>query len=207
MQTDSCLVNILKVLQARMHGSQKRTPPVHKNSESILNSAPSTGEAVIKLYSLLLQPCRRVSSVRAPPDCASAESLLRGMVEPFGKDSTIPVIALHEERDDLNGQDVPCPSTSSTSACSTALREDVQPGLKCAKPSGAKHSTGKTRRDQDAVQEDLLKHLGTKISENKALADSVAQSQGRWNPLTSARFKSEVMQMVAEYKVKYQGKD
>lgn len=70
-----------------------------------------------------------------------------------------------------------------------------------------KTAPAKRTGDQDALEDELLKHLNTKMTENEAFTYTVVQSLGGWGPLTSSRFNAEVVQMVGQYDCKYQEKD
>ncbi|KAM7304181.1 uncharacterized protein ISCGN_014081 [Ixodes scapularis] len=136
-------------------------------------------------------------NVQAPPVGTTAESILRSMVDSSPEDSPSNL-----QGDDVEYQGSPgaaghdMPSTSRGYTSSASAGSSSHPP-RC--PVEPRPMPSKRKGDGDSIEQELLKHLSCKMTQNEAFAYSVAQSLDRWGERKSARFRAAVMQMAYEY--------
>ncbi|KAG0417525.1 hypothetical protein HPB47_005534 [Ixodes persulcatus] len=121
----------------------------------------------------------------APLELSSPESLLMGMVESLDKEE--PAAMTQQANTDFLAAESP-ESSSST-------------------PSDRGHSRvpepriAKRKKDQDRVEQELLRHLSTKMTGSEALGYSIGAAIQHWDTQTYALFSADVHRLIAEYEV------
>ncbi|KAG0418073.1 hypothetical protein HPB47_005147 [Ixodes persulcatus] len=133
---------------------------------------------------------RTVCNVAAPLEPSSPESLLMGMVESLDREE--PAAMTQQANTDFLAAESP-ESSSST-------------------PSDRGHSRvpepriAKRKKDQDRVEQELLRHLSTKMTGSEALGYSIGAAIQHWDTQTYALFSADVHRLIAEYEVRFQNK-
>lgn len=153
---------------------------------------------VMSFYKSHARPRNRTANnVSAPSECGTPEAFNIDMIEWSPEDSTILTGTQPGELDDpesLDATEPPMPASSSS--------RPPMPG-----PAPPTTRQAKRVRPADPVEQELLGHLSRRMSENEAFGYSIAQSLDRWDTITSARFKSAVMQLALESEIEFQKKN
>ncbi|KAG0415661.1 hypothetical protein HPB47_007166 [Ixodes persulcatus] len=146
------------------------------------------GSAQSGCYQKWTSGCRTVSNVAAPLEPSTPESLLMGMVDSLDR----------EEPAEMTQQ------------ANTDFLAAESPGSSSSTPSDWGHSRvpepmiGKRKNDQDTVEQELLRHLSTKMTRSEALGYSIGAAIQHWNTETYALFSADVHRLIAEYEVIFQ---
>ncbi|KAM7298136.1 hypothetical protein ISCGN_018761 [Ixodes scapularis] len=145
---------------------------------------------LMRFYKDHARPRRTVCNVAAPLEPSTPESLLMGMVDSLDREEPA------EMTQQANTDFLPAESPGSSSSTPSERGHSRVPEPRIAK----------RKRDQDTVEQELLRHLNTKMTGSEALGYSIGAAIQHWDTETYTLFSSDVHRLIAEYEVRFQSK-